>query len=78
MVENRIYLALGDLYHLDTADAIDIAGRISLQMTAIVGDAIMQNGATEHRLAALRYIEDALTDLAALRAQVRGPSPVHI
>lgn len=77
VVENRIYLALGDLYNLEPAEAIDIAGRISLQMTAIVGDAIMQNGATEHRLAALQYIEDALVDLTALRAQVRGPSPVH-
>ena len=77
VVENQIYLALGGLYHLDTASSIDIAGRISLQMTAIVGDAIMQDGSTEQRLAALRYVEDALADLAALRTQVKGPSPVH-
>lgn len=77
VVENSIYLALGGLYNLETADAIDIAGRISLQMTAIVSDAIMQNGATEHRLAAMQYIEDALVDLAALRAQVKGPIPAH-
>lgn len=77
VVENKIYVALGDLYNLETADAIDIAGRISLQMTAIVSDAIMQNGTTENRLAAQQYINDALVDLAALRMQVKGPNPVH-
>lgn len=77
VVESGIYRSLSDLYKLETGAAIEIAGRISLQMTAIVGDAIMQNGTPEHRQAALQYIHDATVDLAALRLQVKGPNPVH-
>ena len=76
-VENRIYSALSGLYHLDADSSIDIAGRISLQMTAIVGDALMQEGTTAHRQAAVRYIKDVMTDLAILKQQVTGPDPAH-
>lgn len=76
-VENRIYSAMSGLYHLKPASTIDIAGRVSLQMTAIVGDALLQESSTDHRLAAMRFIEDAIADLALLKSQATGPNPAH-
>ena len=73
-VESRIYAALGGLYELEGPAAIDIAGRISLQMAAIVGDAISQDGSPENRRTAKRFIEDALADLLVLKKQVDTPA----
>ncbi|MGB0412762.1 MAG: hypothetical protein ACPGFA_14335 [Pikeienuella sp.] len=76
-VENQIFGALGGMDSLETTAAISIAGRVSLQMSAIVGDAILKNGSTESRNTALRYIEDAMADLAVLKTRIKGPHPVH-